>query len=134
MLEPTDELVVTDDRRLRQVLINLVSNAISYGGSGGLVAVGARHVDDHVRITVTDNGPGIAPELSERLFEPFFAPEAHRRQTARDDRPAPGADGIGLGLMLARGLSEAMGGRLELSPADGGGTVAMVALRTGGAG
>lgn len=135
VLEPTDAVVVADDRRLRQVLINLVSNAISYGGSGGLVAAAARHIDDHVRITVTDNGPGIAPELNERLFEPFFAPDANRRQAASDnDRPAPGANGIGLGLMLARGLSEAMGGRLELSPADGGGTVAMVALRAGGAG
>lgn len=135
VVDSTDEVVVADDRRLRQVLINLVSNAISYGGSGGVVAVAARHCGDLVRITVTDHGPGIAPELSERLFEPFFAPEVHRCQAPpRNDHPAPGADGIGLGLMLARGLCEAMGGRLELSPAEGGGTVATVALRAGGAG
>ncbi|TAM91406.1 MAG: PAS domain S-box protein, partial [Jatrophihabitans sp.] len=121
--EPIDAWAVADDRRLRQVLINLVSNAISYGGSGGSVTVAAGRDGDLVRITVTDHGPGIAADLGERLFEPFFVPESRRdRRADPEGRAAPGAGGIGLGLMLARGLSEVMGGRLELSAADGGGT------------
>lgn len=131
--EPIDAWAVADDRRLRQVLINLVSNAISYGGSGGSVTVAAGRDGDLVRITVTDHGPGIAADLGERLFEPFFVPESRRdRRADPEGRAAPGAGGIGLGLMLARGLSEVMGGRLELSAADGGGTVATVALPAGG--
>lgn len=126
-------VVLADHRRLRQVLINLVSNGIRYSGSNGLVSVGATGLGDCVRIAVVDNGPGIDPALGARLFEPFFRPDAEAVADVRTNcRPSPGADGIGLGLMLARGLTEAMGGRLELGSARGGGTVATVSLRGAG--
>lgn len=135
-LDPAPGTVTADRRRLRQVVINLVSNGIRYSGRDGVVRVGAAaagsgsqtgpHTGPHtgtVHLTVTDNGPGIPQHLRERLFEPFTRLD----DTAGEDSPAS-REGIGLGLMLARGLTEAMGGRLVLSDAAGGGTVADVAL------
>lgn len=125
-----------DRRRLRQVLINLVSNGIRYSGRDGVVRVGARVEAGTVRLTVADNGPGIPVHLRERLFEPFTRmpdvpvgapPGAHGSGHHRRD-----GEGVGLGLMLARGLTEAMGGQLTLDDAPGGGTVAEVSLPAAG--
>jgi signal transduction histidine kinase len=107
--------VLADRRRLRQVLINLVSNGIRYGGHGSTVTVSASPGlagDKRAQIVVIDDGPGIDPALWDRLFEPFAG------------------DGTGLGLMLAQGLVEAMGGSLTLADGtDGSGTSATVELR-----
>jgi PAS domain S-box-containing protein len=109
--------VWADARRLRQVLINLISNGIRYSGPQGVVRVAARPHGSRVEITVADNGPGIPAEVRARLFEPFARP-------AQDD----GSEGVGLGLMLARGLTEAMHGTLDLLSPAAGGTVASVVL------
>ncbi len=114
---PRTGQVVADARRLRQVLINLVSNGIRYSGPSGEVEVAAQQDGTVVGITVADNGPGIPESLRTRLFEPFVRSE-----------PTAGP-GVGLGLMLARGITEAMGGRLEIRDReDGAGTLATVAL------
>lgn len=127
---------LADHRRLRQVLINLVSNGIRYSGQHGAVRVGASGTATATRITVTDNGPGIDPALRARLFEPFVhgapgrAPHGEQsgEQSGEPDEITGG--GVGLGLMLARGLTEAMGGRLTIDDAPGGrGTVATIELR-----
>ena len=114
-----DGIVQADARRLRQVLINLVSNAVRYSGSGATVTVGSS-AGDGVTITVRDDGPGIPAHVRTRLFEPFVRDLGGEQ---RDSRA-----GVGLGLMLARGLTEAMGGRLTLDDAAGGGTLATLAL------
>ena len=86
---------------IEQVLFNLYDNAQKYGG-GGPVTTHARRVGDEVLITVTDEGPGIKPADLERIFERFY-------QGGRSDGRKTG---VGLGLSIAKGLVEAMGGRI----------------------
>ncbi|GAB2464903.1 sensor histidine kinase [Jatrophihabitans fulvus] len=116
---PGAATVRADRRRLRQVLINLVSNGIRYSGPAGVVTVRAGASGDTVRLEVSDDGPGIAPGVRERLFQPF---QCH---------PDRSGDGVGLGLMLALGLAEAMGGSLALGDGADGGTCAVVVLPQG---
>jgi signal transduction histidine kinase len=116
-LEAADGLppALADAGRLRQVVGNLVQNALRHGG--GTAEVSVRATDEHVQVAVADRGPGIEPADAERVFEPF--------------RRLPGAapGGSGLGLSIARELTEAMGGRLSLTPREGGGAVFTVELR-----
>lgn len=112
-------LVVADGRRLRQVLINLVTNAIRYNRPDGAVTLSASPAHDGwLALRVADTGQGIAPELRERLFVPF---DRLGRQIGSDG-------GIGLGLSLARGLTEAMGGRIDVASSVGVGTTVTVTL------
>ncbi len=99
----------TDERRLRQVLGNLVSNAVKYTPEGGFVRVRGHAITDagdtaepSVLVEVEDTGPGIAPEQVPRLFEEFtrFNPGA--------------AEGSGVGLAIAQKLAEALGGRISV--------------------
>ena len=97
-----DRYVMADAQRLQQVLLNLVSNAIKYNREGGVLTVAADdRADGRVRLTVSDTGPGIPPELRPRLFTPF------ERLGAGD-----GVEGTGLGLALSRRLMELMGGAI----------------------
>ncbi|GAA1878047.1 GAF domain-containing sensor histidine kinase [Lapillicoccus jejuensis] len=115
----TTVLVHADERRVRQILLNLVTNALRYHRPGGRVLVGWSVDEGQVRITVRDNGPGIAREHLGRLFVPF-------------DRLGRDADGgVGLGLPLARGLTEAMAGSLEVHSTPGVGTTVCVDLPAG---
>jgi signal transduction histidine kinase len=92
--------------RLRQVLINLIHNAVKFTPAGGVVALRALHAGDSVRVEVTDSGPGINPDDLSRVFpEDFFATNVK----------GPGA---GLGLYIARRIVEAHGGQIRVaSPA-----------------
>ncbi len=108
--------VHADERRVRQVLINLVTNAIRYNRADGAVFVGWTVGQGRVRITVRDTGPGILAEHLDRLFVPF-------------DRLGRDSDGgVGLGLPLARGLTEAMGGSLDVQSQASEGTTVTVCL------
>jgi signal transduction histidine kinase len=111
--------VLADRRRLRQVLINLVTNGVRYNHAGGWVGV---EVQDSAASTVTvavrDSGRGIPPEMMSRLFTPFDRLGAERRAE-------PGA---GLGLVVARALTEAMAGTLEIRTAAEAGTTAAITL------
>ena len=89
-------LLEVDPLRLREVLTNLVSNAVRHAGSPGSVELGAAAVDGWVELRVVDSGAGIDPEVLPRVFERF----------AKD----PASPGFGLGLAIARGLVEAHGG------------------------
>jgi len=108
-----------DAALIEQVLFNLLDNAQKYGG-GGPVTVHARLAAEEVLITVTDEGPGIKPADLERIFERFY-------QGGRSDGRKTG---VGLGLSIARGLVEAMGGRIwaESPAARRRGTRLLVAL------
>lgn len=97
--------VLADPERLRQVLGNLVGNACKFSPAGALVRLWAARDGDHVAITVSDEGMGIAPALHERVFERFYQADGDRRE------------GMGLGLYLARQLTERMGGSLTLASA-----------------
>jgi len=105
--------VLADRQRLKQVLLNLVANAIKYNHEGGTVALSCETVDpDQLRIHVSDTGPGIRPEDLQQLFVPF-----ERLGAERSD-----IEGAGVGLALSRRLTEAMGGTLTASSTYGEGS------------
>ena len=108
--------VRADERRAKQVLLNLVTNAIRYNHPGGTVVAGWAVDGAQATITVRDTGPGIAAEHLARLFTPF------------DRLGHDSEEGIGLGLPLARGLTEAMGGTLDVRSEVGAGTTVTVVL------
>jgi two-component system sensor histidine kinase ResE len=92
-----------DAERLRQVLMNLIDNAIKYSPAGGEVEVRAYAEDGHVHVNVRDNGRGISHEDRRLIFEKFG------RVTSGNTRP-----GTGLGLFIARSIAEAHGGTLDV--------------------
>jgi signal transduction histidine kinase len=109
-----------DPRRVRQVLINLVTNGVRHNHVDGWVRVEARDVDDPegAVLAVRDGGPGIPPSLVPRLFEPF----------AQLDGAGTDDTGTGLGLALVRGLVEAMAGTVTVDSTPGEGTTVTVRL------
>lgn len=113
--------VQADRRRLRQVILNLLSNALRFSPSATTVRVSTQDLAGQRIITVVDEGPGIAADLLDRLFVPFdrLGAEAGRE------------GGAGLGLVLARRLTEAMGGSLDLDSTVGTGTRVTVSLQSG---
>jgi CheY-like chemotaxis protein len=117
---PSDRYVEADRQRLKQVLLNLLSNAVKYNRQGGSVTVRCTEVpQDGLRVEVTDDGPGIPPEMMGRLFVPF----------ERLGAEATGVEGTGLGLTLSKRLMEAMGGTLEVESAPGRGSTFFIQLR-----
>jgi len=101
----TQAWVVGDADGLRVVVDNLVSNAIKFSPQGGAIEVRVEAADDDVRVTVGDEGPGVAPGEEERIFDP-----AVRGSAAL----ASGAPGSGHGLAIARDIAQAHGGRLRV--------------------
>ena len=93
--------VYCDKTRIRQVILNLVSNAARFTERGG-ITVEARHQGHDVLISVADTGPGIAPSDLERIFEPFF----------QSDNVQPGLGGSGLGLNISQQIIERHQGRI----------------------
>jgi PAS domain S-box-containing protein len=115
-----DVRVHGDPLRLRQVLLNLVANALRHGRRDGRVEVVAGRSGSRAVIEVRDDGPGIPQPFLPHIFDPFTrAPDAHG---------ADGADGYGLGLSLAHALVEAMDGTLEVRSTGPAGTVMAVDL------
>ncbi|PKW26166.1 ATP-binding protein [Phycicoccus duodecadis] len=124
-----DDVVLADRRRLRQVLLNLVGNSIRHGAVGGDIAVRTRPAGEGwVVVAVDDDGPGIPPDLLPRVFTPFAAASAPEREAAEGGAP-DGDSSIGLGLGLAHGLVEAMGGELTVASSSPAGTSVQVRLR-----
>lgn len=112
----------TDHRRLKQILLNLLGNALEFTPSGGRVELRALLEGDRVRLEVADTGPGIPPELHEKIFEEFFQVGRH---------PGRAQKGTGLGLALTRRLVQLLGGSLRLDSAPGEGTTMRVELPRG---
>lgn len=98
-----------DATELEQVVVNLVNNAIQAIEGQGTIVVSAKREGDEVELAVTDDGPGIAPENLERVFQPFFTTKA------------PGK-GTGLGLSVCYGIVTSWGGRIEADSTPGKGT------------
>jgi signal transduction histidine kinase len=96
------DVVSGDERRIRQVIFNLLSNAVKFTPAGGQVDISAARVDGEMRVSVADNGPGIASEDLDRIFEEFQQTDAGARQR----------EGTGLGLALSKRFVEMHGGRI----------------------
>jgi signal transduction histidine kinase len=96
-----------DEFRIEQVIVNLLTNALRYGG-GGTVEVDVQEVGCHVRIDVRDHGKGIAPDYLDRIFEPY-------ERGARSGEPK----GLGLGLYISRQLATSHGGELTVQSTPG---------------
>jgi signal transduction histidine kinase len=122
---PEELIVDADHQRLKQVLLNFVSNAIKYNRRGGWVEISAATRGGSCRIVVRDSGPGLRREEMERLFAPF----------ERLSAATSGVEGTGLGLALSKSLTEAMGGRIGVHSRVGRGSSFWVELplRSGGA-
>ena len=105
--------VWSDRQRIKQVILNLVSNGIKYNRSGGHVTVSFSHSEDGLRLKVSDNGIGIESHYLERVFTPFDRLGSDNAQV----------EGSGLGLALSKTLVEAMGAKLEVYSEYGKGSV-----------
>jgi CheY-like chemotaxis protein len=104
-----DIQVLSDQQRLTQVLLNLMSNAVKYNSERGTVTVECVVHDDRVRLNVTDTGPGMSQEMMDRLFVAF----------ERLDADAKGIQGTGLGLAHSKSLIEAIGGTVGVQSVPG---------------
>jgi two-component system phosphate regulon sensor histidine kinase PhoR len=103
-----------DGDKLRQILSNLVDNAIKFSPEGGRVTVAARINDEVVEVRVVDEGIGIPEEEQRRIFTKFYRGESMTRD--------PSTTGTGLGLFIAHGLVSAMGGRMWVDSREGAGS------------
>ncbi len=107
-------IIDVDPVRIREVIANLVANALRHTPSGGAIAVRASATGGSVVLTVSDTGPGIDPALLPHVFDRFVRGET--------------SGGSGLGLAIARGLVEAHGGRISVASSDSSGTTFQVEL------
>ncbi|WP_342359487.1 PAS-domain containing protein [Terrarubrum flagellatum] len=109
-IAPDIRTFIADGRRLRTVLFNLISNAIGFSPAGGAVEVAAERAGDELRISLSDQGPGIPEEARARIFERF----EHHPQGSKHR-------GVGIGLSIVRSFIELHGGRVTVESAPGGG-------------
>jgi PAS domain S-box-containing protein len=119
---PSARLAAQVDReKLRQILANLLDNAVRYSPQGGTVTVAARRRSDVVELRVSDQGVGVPVSEQERIFRKFYR------------GPGGNGGGTGLGLFIARGLVAAMGGRIWVESAEGEGASFIFELPLAGA-
>jgi PAS domain S-box-containing protein len=112
--ESADEAVEVDlaEGEVKQVLYNLVRNAIQASPAGTTVELSIDEEGSQLCVSVADRGPGIPDDIAPRIFDPFFTTKHGESES-----------GMGLGLSVSRSLIEAMGGRIEVAKRSGGGTV-----------
>lgn len=117
-----DQISVVGDRdRLKQVMFNLIGNAVQYTPVGGLVSIKLEMVSDKARIIVTDTGPGIPAADLPHIFERFYRGEKSRTRSQ-------GASGFGLGLSIAYWIVRNHGGSIDVNSIEGSGTTFCVWL------
>ena len=105
----------TDPYKLRQVLINIITNAVHATGPGGRITVTSEPVDNRVALTIRDTGQGIPREHLKKIFEPFFSTK-------------PPGEGTGLGLFVTRSIIDKLGGEIDVESQLGVGTRFLIKL------
>jgi signal transduction histidine kinase len=118
-IDPDLPLVEVEPDRIRQILVNLVTNAHEYSPEGATIEVSARVADADMRIDVTDNGPGIPPAQADHIFERFVRGDAGLTQRV---------GGTGLGLAISKSLVELHGGTIAVDSEVGRGSTFTVRL------
>jgi PAS domain S-box-containing protein len=108
-----------DEDKVRQILVNLLGNALKFTPPGGVITVDARHSGDAVTLNVSDTGIGIPKEHHDRIFEPFV--QSQRALNSKDQ-------GVGLGLAISRQYARAMGGDLRVTSELGKGSTFSLTL------
>jgi signal transduction histidine kinase len=111
--------VVADPTKLRQILLNVLGNAIKFTAAGGRIALDVLRDGDFARIRVADSGIGVATEDLEQIFEPFYQVDSG---TTRE------YPGVGLGLAISRDLARAMGGDVSIESTLGKGSLVSIAI------
>jgi signal transduction histidine kinase len=112
-------MVKADPVKLRQILLNVLGNAIKFTPPHGRIELTALRSGDRVSICVSDTGIGIEPDKLDRVFEPFF--QVHTGPTRE-------YAGVGLGLAISRDFARAMGGEIEVRSEPGEGCVVTIDL------
>jgi len=122
-LNDIDQVIVNGDRdRLKQVLLNLVSNAIQYTPQGGDVFLSMSKIGEQARIIIRDTGPGIPLEDLPHIFDRFYRAEKSRTRSV--------SSGFGLGLSIANWIVEHHGGQIKVESKEGKGTTFVIWLTT----
>lgn len=121
-LEQRDVIVYADMEKLRQILVNLLANAIKFSPEEGKIEVTHRYVGTHIEIRVSDTGIGIAATHQERIFEPFLQVDEQLTNTH---------GGTGLGLAISRALAIGMSGNLFVESELGRGSTFILTLPSG---
>ncbi|MFI5282973.1 MAG: sensor histidine kinase [Candidatus Dormibacterales bacterium] len=116
---PASVVVTGDDTRLRQVMGNLMRNALVHTPTRSPIEISVTTEDGHGRVSVIDHGPGLGPEQMERIFEPFYRADPSR---SRD------SGGAGLGLSIVSAVVAAHGGQVTVTETTGGGATFQVEL------
>jgi len=120
---PADLVVCADREKLRQILLNLLSNALRHSPDGTSISLAAQRIQsDRVAIDVSDTGPGIPVERQEAIFEPFVQLDRSLTKTM---------EGVGLGLAISRDLARGMGGELTVASEPGKGARFRLVLPAG---
>jgi signal transduction histidine kinase len=117
-------IVRADPEKFRQILLNLLTNAVKFTEAGGRVSLACATdaAAGVVRVRVTDTGRGIASEQFERIFEPFVQVDRHRTRESQQ--------GVGLGLAISRDLARRMAGELTVESTPGVGSTFTLVLPT----
>jgi two-component system, OmpR family, sensor kinase len=116
-----DQVQIMGDRdRIKQVILNLLANAVQYTQPNGIVTIVLRKAENQAQLIVKDNGPGIPPEDLPHIFERFYRGEKSRRRSK--------GTGFGLGLSIAYWIVRSHGGTIEVSSKEGQGTTFTVWL------
>ena len=118
-LNEGERRLMVDARRIRQVLLNVLSNAVKFSPVGATIAVTAAVLDGRAIIRVTDAGPGIAADQQERIFEPFIQIDSGLRRSF---------EGLGLGLAICRSIVTHHGGTIHVESEPGHGSTFVIAL------
>jgi len=104
--------VVSDETRVRQIVTNLLTNAIKFTPPGGLISIIANMTDKESVIVVTDNGMGMSPDELEHVFDAFWQADSSSTKQYQ---------GVGLGLAICKKMVQAIGGRIWIASAKGAG-------------